>query len=55
MMYGNKDGNYGVKPVSTAKAAGANLVESKLNKGGDTNWKGSRKGKGSSHKKGMSY
>jgi hypothetical protein len=32
----------GVKPVSTAKAAGSNIKESRLNAKGSTYWKGSR-------------
>lgn len=62
MMYGNKYGK-GVKPVMTAKAAGAHIVESKLNKGGDTAYRGKRVsvgrvksgGKSGGKMKGMSY
>ena len=43
MQYGNKYG-HGVKPVSTAKAAKANVMESRLNKGGHQAYRGTRTG-----------
>ena len=41
MQYGNTYPK-GVKPVSTAKAAGANVKESRLNAGSHTSYRGSR-------------
>ena len=42
-------------PKQSFKSAGANVKESRLNAGGDQNWRGSRGGKGKSGKGKMPY
>ncbi|KKL13619.1 hypothetical protein LCGC14_2523950 [marine sediment metagenome] len=41
-MKGGNSYDTGVAPVSTAKAAGSRIVDSRLNSNGSTYWKGSR-------------
>lgn len=43
----------GETPDYTAKKAGSNIRDSRLNKGSDTNYKGTRKGMGKSGKMDM--